>query len=143
MCLRILPWPDFFSSANPDWILLVLIYWAIAVPERVGIFHAWIIGLLTDVLIGREFGQYALAYTLVIYVFLIMHKRFRQFPLAQQGLFIFAALLFTQILLFWLKHIQHLDQLHASFLLPVLTGTLCWPLTYAVLRRVRLSRFTE
>jgi rod shape-determining protein MreD len=140
MCLRIVPWPGFLTGINPDWVLLVLIYWAIALPERVGIFHAWTIGLLTDVLTGRLFGQYALAYSLIIYICLIMHKRLRQFPLHQQAFFIFFCLLFTQILLFWLKNIQHPAQLHSSFWLPVVTGTFCWPLIYIVLRRVRLSR---
>jgi rod shape-determining protein MreD len=140
MCLRIAPWPSFLSGINPDWVLLVLIYWALAVPERVGIFHAWTVGLLTDVLTGRMFGQYALAYSLIIYFCLMLHKRLRQFPLPQQGLFIFSCLLFSQILLFWLKNLQHPAQLHISFWLPVFTGTLCWPLVYTVLRRVRLSR---
>lgn len=143
MCLKIMPWPGFLASINPDWVLLVLIYWAIAVPERIGIFHAWTIGLLMDVLTGRVFGQYALVYTLVIYVCLILHKRLRQFPLPQQGFFIFFCLLFTQILLFWLQNIQHPAQLHASFWLPIFTGTLCWPLVYKALRCVRLSRRTK
>lgn len=140
MCFLITPWPGFLSQINPDWVLLVLIYWAIAVPERVGIFHAWTIGLLTDVLTGRVFGQHALAYSLVIYACLILHKRLRQFPLPQQGLFIFCCLLLTQILLFWLKNIQHPAQLSLSFLWPIFAGTLCWPLIYTVLRRIRLSR---
>ena len=140
MCLRITPWPGFLAGMNPDWVLLVLIYWAIAVPERVGIFHAWTVGLLVDVLTGRVFGQYALAYSLTIYVCLILHKRLRQFPLPQQNLFIFFCLLFTQILLFWLKNIQYPTQLHGSFWLPIVTGTFCWPLVYTTLRRVRLSR---
>ncbi|MFI3186575.1 MAG: rod shape-determining protein MreD [Methylococcaceae bacterium] len=143
MCFRIVPWPGFLTSINPDWVLLVLIYWAIAVPERIGIFHAWTIGLLIDVLTGRVFGQYALAYTLVIYVCLLLHKRLRQFPLPQQGFFIFFCLLFTQMLLFWLQNIQHSAQLHAYFWLPVVTGTLCWPVIYTALRRVRLSRRTK
>lgn len=143
MCLRITPWPGFLAGMNPDWVLLVLIYWAIAVPERVGIFHAWTVGLLVDVLTGRVFGQYALAYSLIIYVCLILHKRLRQFPLPQQGLFIFFCLMFTQILLFWLKNIQHPAQLHSSFWLPIATGTFFWPLVYAALRRVRLSRRSQ
>lgn len=140
MCLKIVPWPGFLTSTNPDWVLLVLIYWAIAVPERVGIFNAWTVGLLVDVLTGRAFGQYALAYTLVIYCCLVLHKRLRQFPLPQQGLFVFLCLMFSQILVFWLKNIQYPAQLHTTFWLPVFTGTLCWPLVYIALRRVRLSR---
>ncbi|MGZ5050666.1 MAG: rod shape-determining protein MreD [Methylobacter sp.] len=139
MCLRIAPWPGFLANMNPDWTLLVLIYWSLAVPERVGIFHAWAIGLLIDVLTGQVFGQYALAYTLVVYCSLMLHKRLRQFPLIQQGLFIFCCLLFSHVLAFWLKNIQHPTELHGSFWLPIFTGTLCWPLIYTALRRIRLA----
>ena len=140
MGLRIAPWPGALAALNPDWVLLVLIYWSLAIPERVGIFHAWTFGLLTDVLTGRMLGQYALAYSLVIYICLKLHKRLRQFPLLQQGLFIFFCLLLSQLLVFIIKNLQHPAQLHASFWLPVFTGTLCWPLVYGVLRFVRLSR---
>lgn len=139
MCLRIAPWHGALAVFNPDWVLLTLIYWSLAVPERVGIFHAWTFGLLTDVLTGRLLGQYALAYSMVIYICLKLHKRLRQFPLIQQGLFIFFCLLLSQLLLFLIKNIQHPAQLHASFWLPVFTGTASWPLVYTVLRFVRLS----
>lgn len=140
MCLRIAPWSGVLAVINPDWVLLVLIYWALAIPERVGIFHAWTFGLLTDVLTGRLFGQYALAYSLIIYICLKLHKRLRQFPLLQQELFIFFCLLLSQLLLFLIKNLQHPAQLHSSFWWPIFTGTLCWPLVYTVMRFVRLSR---
>jgi rod shape-determining protein MreD len=140
MGLRIADWPERISLLNPDWVLLTLIYWSLAIPERVGIFHAWTFGLLTDVLTGRLIGQYALAYSLVIYICLKLHKRLRQFPILQQGLFIFFCLLLSQLLLFLIKNLQHPAQLKATFWLPVFTGTLCWPLVYTVLRFVRLAR---
>jgi len=140
MCLRIAPLPPEVAAFNPDWVLLTLIYWSLALPERVGIFHAWTFGLLTDVLTGRMFGQYALAYSLVIYICLKLHKRLRQFPLLQQGLFVFFCLLLSQLLLFFIKNLQHPAQLHGTFWLPVFSGTLCWPLVYTVLRFVRLSK---
>jgi len=140
MCLRIVPWPGDLAAFNPDWVLLTLIYWSLAAPDRIGIFHAWTFGLLTDVLTGRLLGQYALAYSLVIYICLKLHKRLRQFPILQQGLFIFFCLLLSQLLLFLIKNLQHPEQLHATFWLPVFTGTVCWPLVYTLLRFVRLSR---
>lgn len=140
MALRILPLPGFLSLINPDWVLLSLIYWALAVPERVGIFHAWSFGLLTDVLTGRLLGQYALAYSLVIFICLKLHKRLRQFPIIQQALFIFCCLLLSQLLLFFIKNTLHPAQLQATFWLPVFTGTLCWPVVYTALRFVRLTR---
>ncbi len=140
MCLRITPFPTDLAFLNPDWVLLVLVYWALYLPERVGIFHAWTFGLLTDVLLGRLLGQYALAYSLIIYVCLKFHKRLRQFPLLQQGLFIFFCLLLSQLLLFFIKNLQHPAQLHASFWLPVFTGTISWPMVYGLLSFVSMFR---
>jgi rod shape-determining protein MreD len=140
MGLRIVSWPGLLNDINPDWVLMVLIYWSLAVPERVGIFHAWTFGLLTDVLTGRLIGQYALAYSLVIYICLKLHRRLRQFPLIQQGLFIFFCLLLSQLLLFLIKNLQHPAQLKAVFWLPVISGTLFWPLVLTILRFVRLSQ---
>ncbi len=140
MCLRIAPWPGALAAFNPDWVLLFLIYWSLAQPEHVGILHAWAFGILVDVLTGRLLGQYALAYSVIIYICLKLHKRLRQFPLIQQGLFIFFCLLLSQLLLFFVKNLQSPAQLHASFWLPVITGTLCWPIVHGALRFVRLSR---
>jgi rod shape-determining protein MreD len=136
MCLRVMPISGDVAMLNPDWVLLALVYWTLILPERVGIFHAWSFGLLTDVLTGRLLGQYALAYSLVIYICLKFHKRLRQFPFFQQGLFIFFCLLLSQLLLFFIKNLQHPAQLHATFWLPVFTGTLIWPLVYGLLRFV-------
>ena len=136
MCLRVMTISGDVAMLNPDWVLLALVYWTLILPERVGIFHAWSFGLLTDVLTGRLLGQYALAYSLVIYICLKFHKRLRQFPFFQQGLFIFFCLLLSQLLLFFIKNLQHPAQLHATFWLPVFTGTLIWPLVYGLLRFV-------
>jgi rod shape-determining protein MreD len=140
MCLRIAPWPSDWAAFNPDWVLMVLIYWSTTFPERVGIFHGWFFGLLTDVLTGRLLGQYALAYALVVYLCLKLHKRLRRFPWLQQLLFVFFCLLLSQLLLFLIKNLQHPAQLNGSFWWPVLTGTLCWPVVNMLLRFVRLSR---
>jgi rod shape-determining protein MreD len=143
MCLKIAPLPPVLAPYNPDWVLLTLIYWSLAMPERVGIFHAWTFGVLTDVLTGRLFGQYALAYTLVIYICLNLHKRLRQFPFVQQALFIFFCLLLSQLLLFFIKNIKQTAQLDPTFWLSVIVGTFCWPIVYTVLRFVRLAKPIE
>jgi rod shape-determining protein MreD len=143
MYLRIAPWPDYLAYLNPDWVLLVLIYWTLAIPERFGIFHAWIFGLLTDVLTGRLFGQHALAYSLISYACIKLHKRLRQFPLLQQELFIFLFLLLAQLLLFWIKNLQNPGQLTWTFWIPVFTGTLCWPIVFKSLRFIRLIRSSK
>lgn len=137
MCLRIMPLPQGIALLNPDWVLLVLIYWSLAIPERVGISYAWFFGILTDVLMGRLFGQYALAYSLIVYLILIWHRQLRQFPQFQQSLFVLVCLLISQSLLFWFENLKTPSHLHGTFWLPVLTGTLCWSLVFHTMRFVR------
>jgi rod shape-determining protein MreD len=137
MLLTIAPWSDQMELFNPDWILLTLMYWSVALPERVGIFYAWTTGLFTDVLTGQLFGQHALTYSIVIYACLKLHKRLRQYPLVQQAAFIFACLLFSQLLFFFLRNLHHPIDITSNFWLPILTGTIFWPVIYKVLHAVR------
>ena len=139
MMLRIIPWPHMIQIFNPDWVLLSLIYWSLATPDKVGIFKCWIVGLLTDVLTGRFLGQYALAYSLSSYFCLKLNRRLRQYQIIQQALFIFFTLLLSHLLIFWTTNLFGSTQFHAAFLLPVFTGTLCWPFVYTVLRKFRIS----
>ena len=137
MCLRIAPLPEILAPLNPDWVLLVLIYWSLAIPERVGIAHAWCLGILVDVLLGRHFGQNALIYSLIIYACLVWHRQLRQFPVVQQSAFIFLCLLLSQLLLFWFKNVQAAMQISGAFWLPILSGTVLWPFIYQLMRSIR------
>ena len=134
MCLRVLPVPHPVNAMNPDWMLLVLIFWTLILPYRKGVFNAWGVGLLADVLMGRTLGEYALIYVLIAYFCIIFHKRLRQFPLVQQSVFIFFCLLFSQLLTFLIENVQSPTDFSAVFWLPVITGTLCWPLVYTGLQ---------
>lgn len=140
MSLNIAAWPQPMAPFNPNWILLVVIYWVLAAPERVGIFSAWTIGLLTDVLTGRMLGLNALINSLVAFLCLRLHKRLRQYPILQQGLFIFFCLFVSQFLIFWITDSQTIARASYTFWLPVLTGTLFWPLVFFSLRAIRLFR---
>lgn len=132
--LKILPLSNFLTHFNPDWVLLVLIYWMLAAPEKIGIFNAWFVGLLVDVLIGRTLGQQALIYTLTSYTCLKMYKRLRQYSIRQQSLFVFCCLFGAQTLVFCMENIKGSAELNWSFLFSIIVGTLCWPLIYWLLQ---------
>lgn len=140
MCLKVLPlWPA-LQVWNPDWVLLVLMYWVLSVPYKCGVFNAWIVGIFTDVLTGRPFGQYALVYALISYVCLKFYKRVRHFPLLQQGVFIFGCLLAAQIGVFWIDSIHKPARFQWEFILPTISGTLIWPVAGMLLRHIYVNR---
>jgi rod shape-determining protein MreD len=137
MSLRIAPFPQLIRIFNPDWVLLVLIYWTLALPYRRGVLTAWGIGLLTDVLTGRLLGEYALIYALITYCCIALHKRLRQFPLLQQSLFIFACLLTGKIIVFIIETLKGMTYFSSEFWYSTIIGTLLWPFLHSALHFIR------
>jgi len=137
MALRIVPWPREWLIANPDWVLLFLIYWNMALPDRFGVASAWSTGILTDALTGRMLGQHALAYTLVAYMCLRLHRQLRLSPLFQQSLMVLLFHLLCQVLVFWTQNIKSGNAAAAQYWLPSLIGALLWPGIFLTLRWLR------
>lgn len=78
--------------------LLVVLYWSIHQPNRVGFAIAFVMGLLVDVSDGNILGQHAIAYTLAVFLALVLRLRILKFKLWQQALHILALLLVSQLL---------------------------------------------
>lgn len=136
MVLMILPLPESMKFLRPNWILLVLIYWMMALPSRVGIGTAWIVGLLMDVLLGGILGVTALVYALIAFLILAFHLQLRQYPLWQQGIWIFLLIFFNQLVLV-VKAMGTVSWY--EWWLPAAVSTILWPIIFAILRWSRRS----
>ncbi len=107
--------------------LLVVLYWSIHQPNRVGFAIAFVMGLLVDVSDGNILGQHAIAYTLAVFLALVLRLRILKFKLWQQALHILALLLVSQLLvalthLFLPSTFPGWGYFVASF-----SGALLWP----------------
>ncbi len=96
LLFNLLPWPD--SAGVPDLTATVLAFWCIHQPRRIGIGVAWMLGLLLDVGNGALLGQHALAYSVLAFLAISVHRRILWFPLWQQALHLLLLLLSTQLL---------------------------------------------
>jgi rod shape-determining protein MreD len=139
--LAIMPLPDWAVEFRPDWVTLVLIYWAMAMPTRIGVTVAWFTGLLLDVSYGTLMGQHAVGMVLVIYVIHIQHQRLRVASLLQQAIVIFVLLLVKQLLTLWVDGMLGRAPDSWLYFMPTITSTLLWPWTYLILRDLR-RKFT-
>jgi rod shape-determining protein MreD len=135
--LAIMPLPDWAVEFRPDWVTLVLIYWAMATPTRIGVTMAWFAGLLLDVSYGTLMGQHAIGMVLVIYVIHLQHQRLRVASLLQQAIVIFFLLLVKQLLSLWVDGMLGRAPDSWLYFMPTITSTLLWPWTYLILRDLR------
>jgi rod shape-determining protein MreD len=135
--LTIMPLPEWFSSHRPQWVALILIYWCMAIPERIGVGISWTTGLLLDVLTGTLLGQHALGFSVIAYIMLKLHLRVRVMPLRQQVFTIFILLLVERLLALWATGAAGYPTPSLWYWITPLVSTLLWPWVYIVLRDLR------
>lgn len=137
LVLTFLPMPEWTIWLRPAWVLLVLIYWSITMPHRVGVGVAFGIGLLVDLLHGTLLGEHALAFVVVIYFVSRMYIRIRMYPLLQQGLSILVFVLLYQFILYCIQgFIGELPDSHLYWLSSI-TSMLLWPWLFILMRDCR------
>ena len=135
--LTALPLPDWAVNWRPDWVAVVLIYWCMAVPDRIGIFIAWFLGLLLDVQQGNILGQNALSMTLIAFLTINSYQRMRAYPLLQQAVLVcFYLLLYKLVMLLILVYLG-LNKSDWTYWMPAITSMLLWPWLFIILRDVR------
>ncbi len=74
------------QPAMPDALAVVLMFWNVHQPRRVGMGVAFLLGLAMDVNQGALLGQHAMAYTLLSYVAVSIHRRLLWFGVFEQAL---------------------------------------------------------
>lgn len=137
LMFAVMPVTQALAAWRPEWPLLAVMYWIIALPHRINIGHAFLVGLAVDVLLGSTFGFHALAYSVVVYPAARYYPRIRNFSLVQQTLLILFLVCLARVLVFALEHNLNNAQFIWSYFLPVLTSALFWPWVFLIFRKIR------
>ena len=135
--LTTIPLPGWLADWRPAWVVMMVIYWCIVLPERVGVAIAWVLGLLLDVYTGTLLGQNALGLSVIAYLTLRLHKQIRIFPPLQQSVLICIYLLLFQFFTLWIRGIIGVPPQHWTFWAPVLSSMLLWPIFFIIMRNIR------
>ncbi|GAA0811833.1 rod shape-determining protein MreD [Colwellia asteriadis] len=133
----IMPMPLAFDAFRPDWVLIVLVYWCLALPSKINIITAWLMGFLLDVLLGSTLGIHAAAMALTMYIVVVNFQKIRNFSVWQQALIIGVLAALYHLIVFWLQRFLSDAVFLPSYLYPVITSIILWPWVFLLLRRVR------
>ncbi len=126
--LTMLPLPQSIEVFRPDWILMLVIYWAIRLPQRYSVGTAWVAGIILDVVQGTYLGQHALALSLVVFLTVKFHLLMRMFPLPQLTLSVVGLVALYQFLLFWINGVAGISAPDRVYWAPVLIAFVAWPI---------------
>lgn len=133
--LSVLPLPQSLGYWRPEFVTIVLIFWALNRPDIVGVWTGFLLGLLLDVLFNTPFGVHTLVLSVIAWLARLSYRWVTVFSVWQTGglvfALVFAGLLLKRILL----GIVATGPNSLLYWLPALTSALVWPTIMLSLRR--------
>ena len=133
----IMPLPLSVDAFRPDWVLVVLIYWCLALPSRVNVISAGFVGLVLDVLLGSILGVHTAAMAIAVYIVAGNFQKIRNFSVWQQALIVGVLSALYHLIVFWMQRFLTDAVFLPSYLYPVITTIILWPWAFLLLRQIR------
>ena len=132
--LNMMPWSGWVGWLRPDFVALVVLYWVIEQPLRVGFTAAFTLGLLMDVAEGALLGQHALSYTILAYAGIALNRRVRRFSLGSQVAHVIPLLLVNDLIVLGVRMLAGADFPGYPYFLGSFVGGALWPLLAVLLK---------
>ena len=117
----------------PDLLAVVLVFWSVHQPLRIGVGVAFAFGLALDVQQGALLGQHALAYTVLAYAAVFMHRRLLWFAVPTQAVQLLPLFLGMHLLELLARLAAGGSFAGASLFLAPLIEAALWPLVSVLL----------
>ena len=124
------------QSFWPDWVLLVLIYWNLTMPSRVGLGFAWLTGLVVDATQFALLGEHALEYVLVMLLVGYFRNRMAAGSGLHQALLLFVMLLASVIIEAVTATVLGRNIVFLNLLAVPFVGALLWTVFQYLMRRL-------
>ena len=137
MSLMILPLPSFALYAKPQWVFVVLLFWLIFSPKKIGPISAWCVGLYVDLLMGDVLGEHALIFVLFAYVVQRFLRFIQVMPVWQQMVGVGMATFFSVVTQVVILKLTSSLLLSWQLLFPIIINMLIWPWLYFLCRDSR------
>ena len=140
--LTIMPMPDFLNGVTIEWVALSIIFFSIMNVSLMGIFAAWIIGLLLDLLQGGLLGENALIFSVISYLSYRFRFQIRVYPDWQIMIVILFLLSFGNLISLWIKGFSGRILFVSEDWLSIGCAVLIWPIFMRILLALQ-SYFIE
>ena len=137
---NLLPWSGWLLAIKPDFVALITLYWWIQQPRRVGFTAAMLLGLAMDVADGSLFGQHALAYSLLAYAGIVLHRRVLGFTMKDQIFHVIPLLLANDVIVLTVRKLAGADFPGVTYFLGSFAAGALWPLVCYLLKRPQIPK---
>lgn len=137
LILQTIPWPGEMEFFRPSWLILVTCYWVLALPHRVNVGTALILGLIWDLLLGSTLGIRGMVLPIIVYLVAVNFLVIRNMALWQQSVVIAGITILAKVLEFCGELLVQNVVFNNMMLWSSLVNCVLWPWLFLLLRRVR------
>ncbi|AIZ78689.1 rod shape-determining protein MreD [Actinobacillus equuli subsp. equuli] len=135
--LEIMPWPIGFQGLRPNWVILVLIYWALALPNKVSVGTAFVAGIVWDLVLGSILGIHALVLSIAIYFVAKYHLILRNLSLWLQAILVMLYVIAIRFLIYFVELVLHSAEFNSQEILGAIISGILWPWIFLLMRHIR------
>lgn len=132
-CIMLIPISPAYKWIRPDLVTLFTIYWVANMPTQVGVYFAFVVGLLFDLMTGMLFGSMGLTLGVIAFLANNLRLRLRIYKPIQKFALIMLLVACAQLIRLWIQLIIGHTPGSATYWLCSLSSALAWPVVVKVL----------
>ena len=137
LVMELAPWPAGFQAFKPSWLILVLLYWTLALPDRVSIGLAFLLGVLWDIVLGSILGVHALVLSVAFYFVSKYYLMLRNLSLWFQSLLVLLFVFAIRVAIFLVEFSLHGAFFNWQEIFGAIASGVLWPWVFLLMRTAR------
>jgi len=137
LVLMLIQLPEGLFYLWPDWIALVVIFWALTAPDRIGPFVGFVIGTLLEVLLVRSFGVLGLGLATLAFIVNSANQQLRALSPWQQMLLIGLFIGVFKLITGWFYGMVSDFNIFREYWYSLLGSMLVWPFLTILMQELR------
>lgn len=137
LVMELAPWPADFQAFKPSWLVLVLLYWVLAIPNKVNIGWAFILGLVWDLVLGSILGVHSLVLSIAFYFVAKNYLILRNYSLGFQSLLVVFLIFSIRLMIFLIEFLLNNAYFNWQEIWGALASGILWPWVFLFMRKIR------